>query len=109
MVNSCRTEACDWSAEASLTDAGVPAAARFSTRHITEEDLELRVEQRHVFTSEDLRHTAHGQVKTATAHNALLHCGGEYMQELYTGLLHEINSSDKNQKALLYFDFPHCP
>lgn len=40
-----------------LTDAGVPAAARFSAGHTTEEDLQLGVQQGHVFTPEDLRHT----------------------------------------------------
>lgn len=37
-----------------LTDAGVPAAARFGAGHATEEDLQLRVQQCHIFTSEDL-------------------------------------------------------
>lgn len=39
-----------------LTDAGVPAAARLGAGHAAEEDLQLRVQQRHVFPSEDLRH-----------------------------------------------------
>lgn len=41
----------------SLTDAGVAAAARFGTSDTSEEDLQLRVEQSHIFTSEDLGHT----------------------------------------------------
>lgn len=40
-----------------LTDAGVSAAARLCTGDTTEEDLQLRVQQSHIFTSEDLRHT----------------------------------------------------
>lgn len=41
----------------SLTDAGVAAAARFGTSDTSEEDLQLRVEQSHIFASEDLGHT----------------------------------------------------
>lgn len=43
------------------TYAGVSAAARLGARHATEKDLELRVQQRHVFASEDLtRMTGNG-------------------------------------------------
>ena len=47
-----------------LTNAGIPAAARLSAGHTTEEDLQLRVQQRHIFTSEDLRHTAQDGVNS---------------------------------------------
>lgn len=40
-----------------FTNAGVPAAARLRAGHTREEDLQLRVQQRHVFTPEDLRHS----------------------------------------------------
>lgn len=38
-----------------LTDAGVSAAAGFGTRHTAEEDLQLGIQQSHVFPSKDLR------------------------------------------------------
>lgn len=45
-----------------LTNAGVSAAARLCTGDTAEEDLQLRVQQSHIFTSEDLRHTGQDRV-----------------------------------------------